>query len=85
MGLDIRFPIGAMFSIIGLLLAAFGLFSSPDLYHRSLGININLWWGLALVIFGATMLWLAWRKTAAAVRSGSGRTQAAVGEAHSSG
>ena len=65
MGLDIRIPIGVMFSIMGALLAVFGWFSDPALYQRSLGININLWWGLALLVFGAAMLLLSWRKSAA--------------------
>src|SRR6267142_746045 len=39
--------------------------SDPALYQRSLGININLWWGLALLVFGVTMLLLSWRKSAA--------------------
>jgi membrane protein implicated in regulation of membrane protease activity len=64
MGLDIRIPLGVMFGLIGLLLAGFGLVSDPALYQRSLGININLWWGLALMVFGAVMLLLAWRKAA---------------------
>ena len=52
MGLDIRFPIGMMFTLIGFLLASSGLLS-PD--KLSLGININLIWGGALLIFGILM------------------------------
>ena len=69
MGLDIRWPIGLMFSLVGLVLLAYGLMtgSNPEVYKRSLDININLYWGLVLVIFGGTMLALAWKgsKTAA--------------------
>lgn len=61
MGLDIRIPLGAMFAILGLLLVGFGFFSDPVIYQRSLGININLNWGWVLLVFGAGMLWLAWR------------------------
>lgn len=63
MGLDIRLPIGIMFVIVGALLVLFGLISSGDaeLYRRSLGININLWWGLLLLAFGLMMLALAVR------------------------
>jgi multisubunit Na+/H+ antiporter MnhG subunit len=64
MGLDIRIPLGLMFTIIGLLLAGFGLFSDPAIYQRSLGIDVNLWWGLVLLVFGAVMLWLGWRAAA---------------------
>ena len=61
MGLDIRVPIGALFSLLGGLLAAYGLAGGPALARRSLGINIDLWWGLVLAVFGAAMLLLAWR------------------------
>jgi hypothetical protein len=61
MGLDIRTPLGIMFTILGLLLAGFGLISDPAIYERSLGIHINLWWGLVLLVFGAVMLGLGWR------------------------
>lgn len=58
MGLDIKIPIGLMFTVLGLLLAIFGLATSGDaeLYERSLGININLWTGLAMLAFGVFML-----------------------------
>ena len=58
MGLDIRLPIGMMFSLLGALLALYGLAtgSDADLYKSSLGLNINLGWGLVLFLFGAVML-----------------------------
>jgi len=31
------------------------------MYEKSLGINVNLWWGLVLLAFGLVMLWLAFR------------------------
>jgi len=55
MGLDIRLPLGLLFSIIGLLLLLFGAFSNPAIYQRSLGININLWWGGVMLGFGVLM------------------------------
>ncbi len=64
MKLDLRLPIGLMFSIIGALLVIFGLASDPSIYQRSLGINVNLWWGLVLVGFGLGMLWLVRRGAA---------------------
>ena len=47
-----------MFTILGLLLAIFGLATGGDteLYRRSLGININLWTGLAMLVVGVFML-----------------------------
>jgi hypothetical protein len=59
MRLDIRLPIGLLFAILGGLLAVFGLvtgFTSGALYDRSLGININLWWGLVMLAFGIVMI-----------------------------
>ena len=63
MGLDIRLPIGLMFTLIGAMLAIYGLAtnSEPELYSRSLGINVNLRWGLVLLAFGIAMLTLFWR------------------------
>ncbi|MFZ0502020.1 MAG: hypothetical protein WAU49_20165 [Steroidobacteraceae bacterium] len=66
MGLDIRIPIGSLFVILGVLLAGYGLLSNPAIYQRSLGIDINLWWGVALLAFGLAMLALAWRAGARA-------------------
>ena len=61
MGLDIRRPIGLLFSIFGLLLIGFGAISDKAIYRRSLGVNINLWWGAALLVFGLTMVALSRR------------------------
>ena len=55
MGLDLRWPIGLMFTVIGVLLVIAGLVND----QRSLGININLIWGIVLLIFGALMLFAA--------------------------
>jgi hypothetical protein len=60
MHLDIRIPIGLMFSIFGLILIVFGFVSNPEIYDRSLGINVNLGWGCVLLFFGVFMLTLAW-------------------------
>ncbi len=59
MKLDLRIPIGLMFTILGVALAGFGLTSDREIYRRSLGINVNLWWGLVLLAFGLSMLALA--------------------------
>ncbi len=66
MGLDIRLPIGAMFTLFGLLLVVYGLFGDKAIYQRSLGINVNLLWGAVLLIFGLVMLALGRRGTATA-------------------
>jgi membrane protein implicated in regulation of membrane protease activity len=59
--LDVRIPIGVMFTLFGAIIAVFGLVSDPAIYECSLGININLWWGLVMLAFGAFMLIMAWR------------------------
>jgi hypothetical protein len=61
MNLDLRLPIGMMFSIFGVMLTVFGLVSGDAIYARSLGINVNLWWGLVLLAFGLVMLGFALR------------------------
>jgi hypothetical protein len=61
--LDLRIPLGLMFTLTGLILTLFGLKTNGDvaLYARSLGINANLWWGIVLLAFGLTMLILGRR------------------------
>jgi hypothetical protein len=67
MNLDIRIPTGLLFSIIGVILIVYGAFTrGSEMYQKSLGININFWWGLALVAFGLVMLALAWRASGTA-------------------
>ena len=56
MNLDLRLPIGLMFGAFGVMLTLFGLVSDRSIYQRSLGINVNLWWGLVLLVFGLVML-----------------------------
>jgi hypothetical protein len=63
MNLDIRLPIGFMFGLFGVILTVYGLFSNPQIYDRSLGINVNLEWGFALILFAAAMLVLGWRRS----------------------
>ena len=59
MQLDLRLPIGWMFTVVGLLLVGYGLLADRAIYARSLGVNVNLWWGLVLFVFGVIMLALA--------------------------
>jgi uncharacterized membrane protein HdeD (DUF308 family) len=64
MGLDIRWPIGLMFSLVGLLMTIYGFATrgNAEMYRRSLDININLIWGLVLLVFGGFMLFMAMRR-----------------------
>jgi hypothetical protein len=63
MSLDLRIPMGLMFTFTGLILTVFGIRTNGDmvLYAKSLGINANLWWGLVLLAFGVTMFLLGRR------------------------
>ena len=58
MGLDIRWPIGLMFTLIGVLLTGYGAVNRAGSITRIDGqeININLIWGIVLLVFGALML-----------------------------
>ncbi len=57
MNFDLRLPIGLLFVVFGAILALDGLIA-----HRMvLGINVNLWWGAVMIVFGAAMLALAAR------------------------
>lgn len=61
MGLDIRLPIGMLFATLGALLVLYGLVSDQTIYQSSLGININLWWGVVMLGFGAIMAYFGKR------------------------
>jgi hypothetical protein len=61
MRMDLRLPIGLMFTTFGVILTAYGFVGDRAIYERSLGIDVNLWWGLVLLAFGLVMLRLALR------------------------
>ena len=68
MGLDIRLPIGLLFSALGLMLTAFGAASDKGIYQRSIGLNVNLAWGTVLLVFGLIMVVLGSRRSAIRLR-----------------
>ena len=61
---DIRIPIGLMFTILGVLITVFGLttMTNSGLYEKSLGINVNILMGILMLVFGLLMLFLARKK-----------------------
>lgn len=62
MGFDIRLPIGFLFISFGVLLSLFGLVTlQSPIYERSLGLNINLGWGIVMLLFGLLMAYFARR------------------------
>lgn len=58
MGLDIRLPIGLMFTFIGILLTGYGMVHSAASVTKIDGqeVNIDLKWGAVLLVFGVLML-----------------------------
>jgi len=62
--LDIRIPIGLMFTIVGVIIGIYGIVTISDtaMYAKSLSININLWMGILMVVFGGAMLFFAKKK-----------------------
>lgn len=59
--LDIRFPIGLMFSIFGLIITIYGLatMGNDEMYARSLNVNVNLISGICTLLFGLFMLFFS--------------------------
>lgn len=57
MHLDVRLPIGLMFTIIGAILVIYGFIMDPaKIKALPLGVNVNLWSGIAMLTFGILML-----------------------------
>jgi hypothetical protein len=62
-GLDVRVPIGGLFTALGLVIGVYGIVTSGDAarYAPSAGLNVNLWWGVVMLAFGVLLLTLASR------------------------
>lgn len=58
--LAIGFYIAAVILIFGTVLVLYGLLGPSEQTQKSLGININLWWGLFMVAFGCVVLGASW-------------------------
>ncbi len=62
--MDLRLPIGIIFTLYGFILIGYGLFTrASEIYTKSLGINVNIWWGVVLLVFGLVMYFFAKRST----------------------
>jgi hypothetical protein len=61
---DIRIPIGLMFTLLGIIISIQGFVTISDsaMYHKSLGINVNIIMGLLMLVFGLIMLYFARKK-----------------------
>jgi len=53
---DIRRIIGGLFLVYGVILAVVGIFGSEATKTKASGINVNLWTGLGMLVFGALMV-----------------------------
>jgi hypothetical protein len=53
---DLRRIIGGVFVGIGLLLTILGLFESQANIDKAAGVNINLWTGIGMLVFGIFMI-----------------------------
>jgi hypothetical protein len=64
MGLDIRIPLGLIFLIIGGLMSIYGFLTrhTTAIYEKSMGINLNLTWGLLMLLFGLIMFYFGRRQ-----------------------
>ena len=60
--MDLRLPIGIIFTLYGFIMIGYGIFTrSSAIYEKSLGINVNIWWGCLLLVFGLVMYFFARR------------------------
>ena len=59
MNFDLRLPIGVLFTVFGVILTSYGIATrGSEIYQKSLGKNINIEWGIVLLVFGLFMLLL---------------------------
>jgi hypothetical protein len=59
---DIRIPVGAIFAIYGVMLVIYGLLSGDlEARHMINGLQVNVWAGSGMLVFGVVMLLLARR------------------------
>jgi hypothetical protein len=58
---DLRRIIGGLFVVYGVVLTVLGLFDSQEEIDKAAGVNINLWAGLGMLVFG--LLMIAWALT----------------------
>jgi len=65
-GMDIRAPIGGLFTLLGVMLGGYGLVAGSRTVSDVAPVtNVNLWWGLVMLLFGIIMLALSRRAMSA--------------------
>jgi len=79
---DIRRIIGAVFILYGVVLTITGIVGSEEVKNKAAGVNVNLWTGLAMLVFGALMIfWALARPVARVPEATRGDGSARIGEA----
>ena len=58
---DLRRPTGYLFALLGAILLFYGLIRPAVQAPLEPGVNVNLWCGLMLLIFGVCLLWMSYR------------------------
>ncbi len=76
MNLDLRIPMGLMFLLVGAILSIYGLATQGSpIYEKSVGLNINLIWGIVMLVFGGIMFLLGRRGQSRPVEEIEGTTR----------
>jgi hypothetical protein len=57
---DIRVVIATLIAIYGLVLTILGVIADPKEVDKAAGININLWGGIAMLVFAG--VFIAWAR-----------------------
>ena len=53
---DLKIPLGTLLAVYGIILILYGFLGNSSLHEKSLGININLIWGVVMVLAGGLFL-----------------------------
>jgi hypothetical protein len=53
---DLKIPLGGLLTFYGSVLLLYGIFGSHAIYAMSFGINVNLIWGIVMILAGGGFL-----------------------------
>jgi hypothetical protein len=56
---DIRRIIGGLFVLYGVILIVAGIVGSDEVKNKAAGLNVDLWTGLGMLVFGVLMIFWA--------------------------
>lgn len=66
--LDLKLPIGWLLTAYGVVLGVYGALTKREMYDKSLGLNVNLIWGVIMLVVGGLFLLTAFLKRGKAKR-----------------